>query len=96
MKYFISIYRSQKKEGMYLYVEKVQALSKVPRNLLDLFDEPKLVTHMMVDKEKEFAKMDGEKLIKEIQEKGFYLQMPDPLPEYKQHLIRSNEKLDAK
>jgi uncharacterized protein YcgL (UPF0745 family) len=95
MRKFISIYRSSKKEGMYLYLEKEHGLKKVPEALLKLFGKPALVTHMIVDKDKKFARFDSTNLFKALLEKGFYLQMPDPLPEYRQFMVKSNQRLDV-
>jgi len=93
MKAFLSIYKSPKKEGMYIYLKKEQGISQVPETLAQLFGEPILVTHMMVDENKKFAKVKAIDLLNSINEKGFYLQMPDPDPEYKRFMIASNDKL---
>lgn len=93
MKTFISIYKSKKKEGMYLYLEKGAATSNLPDGLLSLFGEPLLVTHMAVDGNKKFAKVTAIDLLNSIKEKGFYLQIPKPLDEYKQYLVTKNTRL---
>lgn len=95
MKKFISIYKNIKKEGMYLYLNKEDGLKKVPEALLSLFGTPALVTHMLVDENKQFAKFKAEDLLTALLEKGYYLQMPEPLPEYRQFLIANNQKLRA-
>ena len=95
MKKFISIYRSTKKEGMYLYSEKEQGLKKVPKPLLELFGAPALVTHMIVGEDKKFARFEKEDLLKALLEKGYYLQMPEPLPEYRQFMVKTNQRLDV-
>lgn len=78
---------------MYVYLEKEKGLSKIPENLIELFGTPILVTHMMVDENKKFAKVNVNDLLNSLKEKGFYLQVPDPLPEYRQFLIKQNDKL---
>lgn len=93
MKTFISIYKSPKREGMYVYLEKERGLSKLPESLIELFGKPILVTHMMVDENKKFAKVNVNDLLNSLKEKGFYLQVPDPLPEYRQFLVKQNDKL---
>lgn len=95
MRNFISIYKSVKKEGMYLYVSKEKGLTKIPDALLGLFGAPILVTHMLVSEEKKFAKFTAEDLLSTLDEKGFYLQMPEPLEEYRQFLVASNQKLTS-
>lgn len=93
MKQFISIYKSPKREGMYIYLEKETGLKEVPESLLELFGKPILVTHMMVGESKQFAKFSAQDLFQAISDKGFYLQIPDPVPEYKKYLVKQNDKL---
>ncbi len=93
MKTFISIYKSPKKEGMYIYLEKETGLKKMPESLIQLFGKPVLVTHMMIDENKKLAKVDSKILLASIQEKGFYLQLPDPDESYRAHVIQQNDKL---
>lgn len=95
MKNFISIYKNLKKEGMYLYVSKENGLSKIPDALLSLFGTPTLVTYMLVTEDKKFAKFTAKDLLTALNEKGFYLQMPEPLEEYRQFLVASNQKLTS-
>ena len=90
-----SIYKSDKREGLYLYTNKAKGLSQVPEALLILFGKPILVTHMLINANKKLAKVDAALLLEKIQTHGFYLQMPDPLPEYKQFLANSNQKLNV-
>ena len=89
----INIYRSPKKDEMYLYVEKTALLSHVPEQLLNLFGKPVLVTTMLLTEEKKLARAQTAEVIKSIQEKGFYLQMPPSLPEDMRELANKNSKL---
>jgi|TARA_B110000495_G_C22735486_1_gene431440 uncharacterized protein len=75
-----SIYRSPKKEGMYLYVEKKEGLGRLPESLLKIFGKPKLAMTLLLKPERKLARVDREDVIKGITEQGFYLQMP-PKPE---------------
>lgn len=95
MKKFISIYKSPKKEGMYIYLNKASSIDEIPKALLELFGAPVLVTHMIVEEDKKFSKFEAKELLASVKEKGFYLQMPDPLPEYRKFLVSQNDKLDA-
>ncbi|MFC6634791.1 YcgL domain-containing protein [Microbulbifer taiwanensis] len=76
MKTLCDIYRSPLKDEMYLYVEKREGTSKVPENLLQLFGKPQHVTTMLVTPEKKLARADANKVLKELGERGYYLQMP--------------------
>ena len=80
MKKLCSIYKSPRKSEMYLYVDKNEGLQRIPELLLDKFGKPVLVTHMMLSEEKRLARADVKQVMAQIEEKGFYLQMP-PQPE---------------
>ncbi|WP_323846783.1 YcgL domain-containing protein [Microbulbifer magnicolonia] len=93
MKVLCDIYRSPRKEEMYLYVDKRDGTSKVPENLLQLFGKPQHVTTMLVTPEKKLARADANKVLNEICECGYYLQMP-PLADSEMNAIAAqNSKL---
>jgi uncharacterized protein YcgL (UPF0745 family) len=78
----VAVYRSSKKEGMYLYVNKVDGLGKVPAALLQMFGTPAHVMDMPLKPGRDLARVSGEKLREELAAKGFYLQMPPPKEDY--------------
>ena len=71
-----SVYKSWKKDGMYLYVPKKELFAKVPADLLELFGRPAHVMDLLLTREKKLALADVNKVMNDIQSKGFYLQMP--------------------
>jgi len=77
-----SIYRSPKKEEMYLYVDKRDGLGRVPDELKEMFGAPEHVMDMPLTASRKLARADTAKVIAGIQEKGFYLQMPPPKEDY--------------
>lgn len=81
-KIIVSIYKSPKKDEMYLYVEKAKGLSKTPDALLDQFGQPKHVTDMLLTDEKKLARAEASKVLQQIGENGFYLQMPPVRDDY--------------
>ncbi|NRB40696.1 MAG: YcgL domain-containing protein [Pseudomonadales bacterium] len=89
-----SIYRSSRKEGMYLYVAKTDGLKKVPEALKELFGTAKLAMTMLLGEDKKLARVDAQDVLSGIAEKGFYLQMP-PADEFDEmtELARKNTKL---
>ncbi len=89
MKRICCVYKSPKKDEMYLYVDKREGLSRVPEALLATFGEPIEVMTMLVTAEKELARVEGEKVLKEIQLKGFYLQMPPAKEKYMLDLYKA-------
>lgn len=93
MKTLCDIYRSPRKEEMYLYVDKREGTRRVPENLLQLFGRPQHVTTLLVTPEKKLARADVNKVLSEIRERGYYLQMP-PLAESEMGAIAAkNSKL---
>jgi uncharacterized protein YcgL (UPF0745 family) len=70
------IYKGTKKAEMYLYVPSDQGLKEVPEALLDSFGELSLVMKILLSSKKKLARVDVETVIEEIQNKGFYLQVP--------------------
>jgi uncharacterized protein YcgL (UPF0745 family) len=79
MKKLCSVYRSPRKEGMYLYVEKSDELSRVPEPLLKQFGTPELAMTLALHPERKLARATAEEVLAAIEENGFYLQMP-PVP----------------
>lgn len=73
-----SIFKSVKKDGMYLYVPRKEQFAKVPAPLLEMFGRPAHVMDMLLQPGKKLANAEIDKVMNEIREKGFYLQMPPP------------------
>ncbi|WP_426416945.1 YcgL domain-containing protein [Aestuariirhabdus sp. LZHN29] len=82
MKLITSIYKSTKKDEMYLYVEKAKGLTAVPEKLLELFGTPVHVMDMLLREERPLARADVKRVMEEVQSKGFHLQMPPQKDEY--------------
>lgn len=76
MKTICSVYRSPKKEGMYLYVEKAKGLDDVPEALLQQFGKPEHAMVLVLQPEKKLARVDALAVLESLKDKGFYLQMP--------------------
>nr|WP_067288495.1 YcgL domain-containing protein [Marinobacterium profundum] len=77
-----SIYKSSRKDEMYLYVEKRELLTRVPEALLTMFGTPVHLMDMPVKPGRKLARIDVEKMLAGIVEKGYYLQMPPPKEDY--------------
>ncbi|OBW91382.1 hypothetical protein QV01_07705 [Gallibacterium genomosp. 3] len=73
-----AIYKSHKKEGMYLYIEKRDNFSNVPEALLNLFGKPQFVMLFNLLGPKKLAQLDNQTVLAQIKQQGFYLQMPPP------------------
>lgn len=86
MKKICSIYHSSKKQGMYLYVLKADALNRVPQELLQLFGTPRHAFDVVLISERQLAKEDVHQVLENLETKGFHLQMPPPEEDYIEHL----------
>lgn len=82
MKLICSIYKSPKKDEMYLYVDKSEDLKRVPAALLEMFGRPMGAMTLLLTPEKKLARADVQQVMDCIREKGYFLQMPPPKEEY--------------
>ncbi len=82
----ISIFRSSRKEGMYLYVSKKDQLKQVPEALMTAFGSAVHVLDMLLTPERKLALVETTQVLTDIEEKGFYLQMPPADDDYIKHL----------
>ena len=73
------VYRSPRKQEMYLYLADEDAFDKVPKELLDRFGEPILVIELELSPERQLAREDVNKVMANLDEQGFHLQMPPQL-----------------
>jgi hypothetical protein len=86
MKLICSIYKSPRKDGMYLYVEKREALKRVPEGLLVAFGAPQLAFEMVLTPARQLAREDIATVLANIQNQGYHLQMPPAEDDYIEHL----------
>lgn len=97
MKRICSVYKSPRKNEMYLYVDKREALSRVPEALLVPFGAPQHVFDLLLTPERQLAREDVAKVLENIEKQGFHLQMPPGEEEYIEHLpeelLRMNDPL---
>jgi uncharacterized protein YcgL (UPF0745 family) len=77
-----AIYKSAKKDEMYLYVDKKDELKRVPEALLGIFGMAIPVTTMLIDTDRKLARADARQVLADIESRGFYLQMPAPRDPY--------------
>ncbi|TCI05677.1 YcgL domain-containing protein [Corallincola luteus] len=74
-----AIYKSSKKTGSYLYIERKDDFERVPEALLAQFLAPELVMVINLDKREHLGFADIKRVKAELVEKGFYLQLPPPV-----------------
>ncbi len=70
------IYKSLKKEHLYLYIDKKDDFSKVPEALFNSFGKMEFVMDLELTPERKLAKEDAGKVIDSLRMKGFFVQMP--------------------
>jgi uncharacterized protein YcgL (UPF0745 family) len=93
MKRICSIYRSSKHEGMYLYVDKSEDMERVPAQLLKRFGKPEFAMTLLLHPERELARVDVQKVLLEIEEQGFFLQIPPRPDEVMRQIHENNSKM---
>jgi uncharacterized protein YcgL (UPF0745 family) len=72
-----SIYKSRKKEGMYLYINKKDDFSDVPEQLMQMFGTPQFVMVIKLEGRK-LALVDIDKVKESLKKDGYFLQLPPP------------------
>jgi uncharacterized protein YcgL (UPF0745 family) len=76
MKQLLTVWRSPKKEEMYLYTDRLEGLKRVPDELLKMFGVPQEVMGLPITEDKKLGRADAKKVMSEIKIKGYYLQLP--------------------
>ncbi|MFT7287147.1 MAG: hypothetical protein ACI87W_001259 [Halieaceae bacterium] len=90
------IFRSPKREGMYLYVPREEGLERVPEQLLDVFGTPVRAMTLRLTAEKKLARVDVKEVIAALQQQGYYLQMPPSSnPEAEEEALERENTLNA-
>lgn len=73
-----AIYKSPKKAQTYLFIKKRDDFSAVPEALMKTFGTPILVTLINLATKEKLAFADLAKVTQNLNEQGFYLQLPPP------------------
>lgn len=77
-KLLVSIYRSPSRDETYLYVARGADLETLPEALLQSFGRPEHAMDLLLTPDKRLARADAGKVMQEIAERGFFLQLPPP------------------
>lgn len=81
-----SIYRSSKRQGMYLYVPSDAPLDELPAALLQYVGRLEHAMDLELSAERKLAQEDVLKVMENLNAQGFYVQMPPQPDDYIQHL----------
>ena len=74
----VKIFKGARKPGAYLYVDFVEALTRVPEELLMQFGETVEVLSLKLSPDRKLARADANEVLTQIEVAGFYLQLPPP------------------
>jgi len=89
------VYKSQKKDEMYVFIPTTTALSDLPEELLKALGQTKMVMTLKLSPKKKMARGTAATVMKSIEEQGFHLQMPEKphlnaVPSYGETLADKN------
>ena len=70
------IYKSLKKEELYLYLDKKDDFSALPETLLQNFGKLEFVMELELTPERKLARENSAKVLAGLQERGFFVQLP--------------------
>lgn len=76
MKRICAVYRSSRREGMYLYVDKSEGLERVPESLLAEFGRPQPALTLVLTPERRLARAQAAEVLAAIADQGYFLQLP--------------------
>ena len=75
-KRLIKIYKTRRKQDMYLFVDFQDDLSRVPEALLEQFGTPEFALSITLTVERRLANANAAEVLEQIEAGGYYLQMP--------------------
>ncbi|MEL0658284.1 YcgL domain-containing protein [Psychromonas arctica] len=91
-----AVYKSIRKPQTYIFVAKRDDFSQVPTPLLEQFGPPQLVSILNIKETTKMAIAEASRVIKEVTDSGFYLQLPPPPIDYlKDHKNRKLQQLES-
>jgi uncharacterized protein YcgL (UPF0745 family) len=82
------IYKSPKKQEMYLYLKQENDFDDIPEALLKRFGNPVFVMQLELTAERKLARENSQTVINNLQQQGFHLQMP---PDLKPDIYHGNQ-----
>jgi len=82
------VYKSPRKDEMYLYLAAEEGFDPVPEPLLERFGEPVFVMELALHEGRKLARENVVNVMRHISQQGYHLQMP---PVLKPDLYHGNE-----
>jgi uncharacterized protein YcgL (UPF0745 family) len=81
------IYRSSKKEELYLFLAEEDNFECVPEEVMKAFGAPRKAMELEVKAGMKMARSKPEEVLANLKEQGFHLQMPPPTHELVEELL---------
>ncbi len=75
----VRVYRSSRKQEMYLFVDAEDDLAPVPAALLERFGKPLEALSLMLTADRPLARAEASRVLECIETDGYYLQLPPVL-----------------
>lgn len=72
------IYRSPRKQELYIFLAAKDDFEKVPGPVMKAFGTPEFVFELELSPERRLARSDVNEVMRSLREQGFYVQMPPP------------------
>jgi uncharacterized protein YcgL (UPF0745 family) len=70
------VFRSPRREGLYLYVKRDEGLQRVPESLLRNFGAPESALVFKLHAERPLARADAAEVLQALVDRGYFLQLP--------------------
>lgn len=84
------VYRSPKKQELYLFVAEQDNFEKIPEPVMKAFGKPEFVFELELTPARTLARSDVNEVMRSLREQGFFVQMP-PQPEADLVLARKRQ-----
>lgn len=72
----VKVYRTMRRTDLYLYVDHMEDLTRVPEELLARFGEPVPALSVNLMPDRKLARADALDVLAAIEEQGYFLQLP--------------------
>ena len=90
----VSVFRSPRRDGMYLYVDSKAGIAGLPEVLRELFGTPQHTMDLLLTPERRLARGNAAEVLAAIRDQGFFLQMPPVIDDdARAMIIAANDKL---
>ena len=74
------IYRCSRKPDMYIYLAEEDDFSNVPKEIFNSLGIISFAMELEINSDRKLAREDSEKVMENLKENGFHLQLPDETP----------------